>query len=131
MSEKKPTVLLVDDFEPGREVVAEFLTWRGYEVITAEDGAQGLEKAFELSPDVVLMDLSLPEVDGWEATRRLRADERTKELKIIALTAHALERERQRALDAGCDEVITKPVAPQDLEEEVRRQLGLEKSPGD
>lgn len=131
MSERRPTVLVIDDFEAGRELCAEYLSFRGYEVATAADGAEGLRKAKELLPDAILMDLSLPEVDGWEATRRLRSDEATREIKIIALTAHALEQERQRALDAGCDWVVTKPVVPKDLEQVVRDQLGLDAAPGD
>lgn len=131
MSQQKPKVLVVDDFAAGRDLSAEYLTYRGYDVATAADGAQAIERAREFLPDAILMDLSLPEVDGWEATRRLRADERTKAIKIIALTAHALETEKERALEAGCDEVVTKPVVPRELEEVVRRQLGLEKAPGD
>jgi CheY-like chemotaxis protein len=131
MTRERPLVLVVDDFEAGRELCAEYLAFRGYGVATAQDGAEALEKAFELAPDAILMDLSLPEIDGWEATRRLRADERTREIKIIALTAHALEAERERALEAGCDEVVTKPVPPNELERVVREQLGRDKAPGD
>lgn len=131
MSQKKPKVLVVDDFAAGRDLSAEYLTFRGYEVATAEDGAQAIETAREFLPDVILMDLSLPEVDGWEATRRLRGDDRTKDMKIIALTAHALDAEKDRALEAGCDEVVTKPVVPRDLELVVRRQLGIEDAPAD
>lgn len=131
MNERSPVVLVVDDFEAGRELCAEYLAFRGYEVATAADGAEGLARAKELLPDAILMDLSLPEVDGWEATRRLRADPATRGIKIIALTAHALEQERARALDAGCDEVVTKPVVPRDLEKVVRDQLGLAQAPAD
>jgi two-component system, cell cycle response regulator DivK len=131
MSRSKPKVLVVDDFEAGRDLSAEYLTFRGYQVETADDGAMAIEKAREFLPDAILMDLSLPEIDGWEATRRLRADDRTKDIKIIALTAHALESEKERALEAGCDEVVTKPVVPRDLEEVVRRQLGIDKAPAD
>lgn len=131
MTQQKPKVLVVDDFAAGRDLSAEYLTYRGYEVATAEDGAKAIEKAKEFLPDAILMDLSLPEVDGWEATRRLRADGLTKEIKIIALTAHALETEKERALEAGCDEVVTKPVVPRELEEVVRRQLGLDVAPAD
>ncbi len=131
MSTEKPLVLVVDDFAAGRELCAEYLTYRGYDVATAEDGAEALSKARELLPDVILMDLSLPEVDGWEATRRLRGDERTRHIRIVALTAHALASERTRALEAGCDEVVTKPVVPKELEREVRRQLGRETAPAD
>jgi CheY-like chemotaxis protein len=126
-----PLVLVVDDFAAGRELCAEYLLYRGYEVATAADGAEALEQAFALRPDAILMDLSLPEIDGWEATRRLRADDRTRGIKIIALTAHALETERERALAAGCDEVVTKPIVPKELERVVRRQLGRETAPAE
>jgi CheY-like chemotaxis protein len=126
-----PLVLVVDDFAAGRELCAEYLLYRGYEVATAADGAEALEQAFALRPDAILMDLSLPEIDGWEATRRLRADQRTRGIKIIALTAHALETERERALAAGCDEVVTKPIVPKELERVVRRQLGRETAPAE
>lgn len=131
MSREPPLVLVVDDFEAGRDLVAEYLAFRGYEVATAADGAEGLEKALELVPDAILMDLSLPELDGWEATRRLREDERTRGIRIIALTAHALEAERNRALEAGCDEVVTKPVVPKELERVVRGLLGRDDAPAD
>ncbi|HSL85280.1 MAG TPA: response regulator, partial [Thermoanaerobaculia bacterium] len=97
----------------------------------AEDGLKAVEIAASERPDLVLMDLTLPEIDGWEATRRLRADDRTRGIKIIALTAHALEAERDRALEAGCDEVVTKPVPPNELERVVRDQLGRDKAPAD
>lgn len=129
MSGEAPLVLVVDDFAAGRELCAEYLEFRGYEVATAADGAEALDKAVELRPDAILMDLSLPEIDGWEATRRLRGDTRTRGIKIIALTAHALEAERDRALEAGCDEVVTKPVIPKQLERVVRRLLGRETAP--
>ncbi len=83
MSRERPLVLVVDDFEAGRDLVAEYLGFRGYDVATAADGAEGLEKAAELLPDAILMDLSLPVIDGWEATRRLRADERTRGIRVI------------------------------------------------
>lgn len=131
MTRATPLVLVVDDFAAGRELCAEYLLYRGYEVATAADGAEALEQAFALRPDAILMDLSLPEIDGWEATRRLRADQRTRGIKIIALTAHALETERERALAAGCDEVVTKPIVPKELERVVRRQLGRETAPAE
>jgi len=126
---KQPLVLVVDDCEAGRELCAEYLEFRGYAVITAVDGAEALEKARRLLPDAILMDLSLPEMDGWEATRLLREDRTTRDIKIIALTAHALDTERQRALDAGCDELVTKPIIPKELERVVRDHLGLESAP--
>jgi len=119
-----PLVLIVDDVDHGREICAEYLEFRGFRVATAADGQEALDKAFELIPDVILMDLSLPVIDGWEATLRLKKDERTKEIPVIALTAHALASAHDRAMEAGCDSVVTKPCLPRDLEAEVRRQLG-------
>lgn len=118
-----PLILIVEDYEEGREICAEYLRFRGYRVATAEDGREALEKAFALAPDLILMDLSLPHMDGWESTRHLREDERTRRTPVIALTAHALASARTRALEAGCDEVVTKPVVPRNLEAVVRRQL--------
>ena len=123
-----PLVLIVDDYAEGREVCAEYLAFRGYRVATAEDGVEALDKTRELLPDVILMDLSLPRMDGWEASRQLKSDERTRHIPIIALTAHALSSARERAVEAGCDAVVTKPCPPRDLEAEVRRQLGLNDS---
>lgn len=118
-----PLVLIVDDVDHGREICSEYLEFRGFRVATAADGQEALEKAFELLPDVILMDLSLPKIDGWEATRRLKRDERTRAIPIVALTAHALADAHERAREAGCDSVVTKPCVPKDLEAEVRRQL--------
>ena len=118
-----PLVLVVDDVDHGREIFAEYLEYRGFRVATAADGLEALDKAFELRPDVILMDLSLPGIDGWEATRRLKQDERTRHIPIIALTAHALASAHDRAREVGCDAVVTKPCLPKDLELEVRRQL--------
>lgn len=122
--EEPALVLVVDDVADGREICAEYLVFRRYRVATAADGLEALAKAFELVPDIILMDLSLPEIDGWEATRRLKGDGRTRHIPIIALTAHALRSAHDEALAAGCDAVVTKPVMPRDLEAEVRRQLG-------
>jgi two-component system, cell cycle response regulator DivK len=118
-----PLVLIVDDVDHGREICAEYLEFRGFRVATAVDGQEALDKAFELLPDVILMDLSLPVIDGWEATRRLKDDDRTRDIRVIALTAHALASAHERAKAAGCDSVVTKPCLPKDLEAEVRRQL--------
>lgn len=118
-----PLVLVVDDVAHGREIFAEYLEFRGFRVATAADGLEALDKAFELLPDVILMDLSLPGLDGWEATKRLKSDERTKTIPVIALTAHALASAHDKAMAAGCDSVVTKPCVPRDLETEVRRQL--------
>ena len=118
-----PLVLVVDDVEHGREIFSEYLEFRGFRVATAADGQEALDKAFELLPDVILMDLSLPGIDGWEATRRLKKDERTRAIPVIALTAHALVSAHETALAAGCDSVVTKPCLPRELEAAVRRQL--------
>ena len=118
-----PLVLVVDDVAHGREIFAEYLEFRGFRVATAADGLEALDKAFELLPDIILMDLSLPQLDGWEATKRLKGDDRTKTIPIIALTAHALASAHDKAMAAGCDSVVTKPCVPKDLEAEVRRQL--------
>lgn len=118
-----PLVLVVDDVAHGREIFAEYLEFRGFRVATAADGLEALDKAFELLPDVILMDLSLPGLDGWEATKRLKGDDRTRNIPIIALTAHALASAHDKAKAAGCDSVVTKPCVPKDLEAEVRRQL--------
>jgi two-component system, cell cycle response regulator DivK len=123
--EMPPLVLVVDDVAHGREIFAEYLEFRGFRVATAEDGIEAMEKAFDLRPDVILMDLSLPGIDGWEATRRLKQDERTRGIPIIALTAHALASAHDRAKEVGCDAVVTKPCIPKDLEAEVRRQLAV------
>ena len=121
--ESTPLVLVVDDVDHGREIFAEYLEFRGFRVATAADGLEAREKAFELRPDVILMDLSLPGIDGWEATRRLKSDERTRDIPIIALTAHALASAHEKAREVGCNAVVTKPCLPKDLEQEVRRQL--------
>ncbi|HEY7216734.1 MAG TPA: response regulator [Thermoanaerobaculia bacterium] len=118
-----PLVLVVDDVDHGREIFAEYLEFRGFRVATAADGLEALEKAFELRPNVILMDLSLPGIDGWEATRRLKQDERTRDIPVIALTAHALASAHEKAREVGCSAVVTKPCPPKELEQEVRRQL--------
>jgi CheY-like chemotaxis protein len=122
-----PLVLIVDDYAEGREVCAEYLAFRGYDVATAEDGIDALAKTRELMPDVILMDLSLPRLDGWEASRQLKSDARTRHIPIIALTAHALSSARERAVEAGCDTVVTKPCPPRELEAAVRHHLGLDR----
>lgn len=118
-----PLVLIVDDVDHGREIYSEYLEFRGFRVATAADGEEALDKAFDLLPDVILMDLSLPKLDGWEATKRLKNDPRTREIPVVALTAHALASAHDRAKEAGCDVVVTKPCLPRDLEAEVRRQI--------
>jgi two-component system cell cycle response regulator DivK len=107
-----------------REVVAEYLEHHSYRVATAEDGFEALDKAFALAPDLILMDLSMPNLDGWEATRRLKRDPRTRHIPVIAFTGFALKSYLDEARIAGCDLVVTKPMRPSDLEAEVRKLLG-------
>ena len=103
-------ILLVEDNEMNRDMLSRRLERKGYEVDMAVDGRQGVDKAKTLAYDLVLMDMSLPEIDGWEATRELRADPATKTLPIIALTAHAMSGDREKALEAGCNDYDTKPI---------------------
>jgi two-component system cell cycle response regulator DivK len=103
-------ILLVEDNEMNRDMLSRRLQRRGYEVALATDGQAGVDMASTREYDLVLMDMSLPEVDGWEATRRLREDPATRTLPIIALTAHAMSGDREKALEAGCDDYDTKPI---------------------
>ncbi len=103
-------ILLVEDNELNRDMLSRRLQRRGYEVVLAVDGPSGLEMAQRHAPDLVLMDMSLPTLDGWEATRRLKADVATRHIPVIALTAHAMSGDREKALEAGCDDYDTKPV---------------------
>jgi two-component system, cell cycle response regulator DivK len=116
-------VLVVDDYEDAREMYAEYLQYSGFRVAEAKTGVEALEKAFELLPDLILMDLSLPVMDGWEATRRLKADARTRAIPVVALTGHALAGHSEVALKAGCDAFVTKPCLPDALVLEVKRVL--------
>jgi two-component system, cell cycle response regulator DivK len=112
---RRALVLLVDDFEDNREMFADYLVFAGFEVAQAGTGTEALEKAFALLPDIILMDLSLPGLDGWEATRRLKQDERTRAIPVIAVTGHALRGHSEGAMQAGCDAFIAKPCMPEDL----------------
>lgn len=103
-------ILLVEDNELNRDMLSRRLSRRGYVVVVAEDGEQGLDLVRSERPDLVLMDMSLPGIDGWETTRRLRADPAIAATRVIALTAHAMAGDRERALEAGCDDYDTKPV---------------------
>ena len=103
-------ILLVEDNEMNRDMLSRRLQRRGYEVLTAVDGESGLALTKSETPTLVLMDMSLPGIDGWEATRQLKADPATRAIPVIALTAHAMAGDRAKALDAGCDDYDTKPV---------------------
>lgn len=103
-------ILLVEDNEMNRDMLSRRLVRRGYEVIIATDGQQGVSMAQSESPDLILMDMSLPVMDGWEATRTLKSSGDTKDVPIIALTAHAMSTDREKAMEAGCDDYDTKPI---------------------
>jgi two-component system, cell cycle response regulator DivK len=124
-TEQGPLILVVDDYEDAREMYAEYLRFCGFRVAEARNGNEALDQAFTLMPDLILMDLSLPGMDGWEATRQLKADERTRQIPVVALTGHALAGASEGAKRAGCDSFVTKPCLPDDLVVEVRRMLGL------
>jgi len=104
------TILIVEDNEMNRDMLSRRLERKGYQILIAVDGAMGIEVTRAKMPDLILMDMSLPVVDGWEATRQIKADEHLKHIPIIALTAHAMANDREKALDAGCDEYDTKPI---------------------
>ena len=122
-----PLILVVDDYQDAREMYAEYLQFSGFRVAEARNGNEALEQAFALKPDLILMDLSLPGMDGWEATRVLKADERTRTIPVVALTGHALAGASEGAKKAGCDSFVTKPCLPDDLVVEVRRMLNAVK----
>jgi two-component system cell cycle response regulator DivK len=123
------TVLLVEDNEDNRIVYTTILQYYGYRVLEARNGIEGVSLAREAHPDLILMDVGLPDLDGWEATRRLKADEQTKQIPIVALTAHALAEHRAQAIAVGCDGYLAKPVEPREVVAEVRRHIGLADRP--
>ena len=110
-----PKILLVEDNEMNLDMLSRRLVRGGYEVIIAEDGARGVAMATSDRPDLILMDMSLPVIDGWEATRRIKATLELRKIPIIALTAHAMATDRDKALEAGCDDYDTKPIELQRL----------------
>ena len=119
----RPRVLLVDDYPDAREMYTEYLEFCGFEVVEAGNGMEALQRALDTAPDIILMDLSLPVMDGWEATRRLKADKATASIPVVALTGHALAGISEGAKKAGCDAFVTKPCLPEDLVREIRRIL--------
>ena len=110
-------ILLVEDNEMNRDMLSRRLTRNGYEVSIAKDGQQGVDMALSERPDIILMDMSLPVIDGWEATRRIKSNNATRAVPVIALTAHAMAGDREKAMEVGCDDYDTKPV-------EIARLLG-------
>ena len=105
-----PKILLVEDNEMNRDMLSRRLTRNGYEVSIAVDGQQGADMALSERPDLILMDMSLPVIDGWEATRRIKANDATRRIPIIALTAHAMAGDREKAMEVGCEDYDTKPI---------------------
>jgi two-component system, cell cycle response regulator DivK len=120
----KKTILLVEDNEDNLVVYRTILEHVGYRVLEARDGEEGVSRARSDLPDLILMDISIHKIDGWEATQRLKKDETTRAIPIIALTAHALEEDRQKATQAGCDGYLAKPVEPRRVVQEVERFVG-------
>jgi two-component system cell cycle response regulator DivK len=118
-----PRLLLVEDNEENRDGLSRHLRRKGFEVLVAVDGQQGVEAARGGTPDLILMDMSLPVLDGWEATRRLKANPLTRNIPVIALTGHVIERSRERAIEAGADGYLTKPCFPDSLLAEVQRVM--------
>jgi CheY-like chemotaxis protein len=122
-------ILLVEDNELNRDMLSRRLVRRGFEVEIAVDGKEGLHKAWTLAPDLILLDLSLPEMDGWEVLKNLKQDPQMKSIPVVALTAHALVSDRDRALDAGFDEYDIKPIEMNRLLKKVETLLGIEAAP--
>jgi CheY-like chemotaxis protein len=123
-----PLVLIVDDVQDNRTIYVLFLKFEGFRIAEAENGKEALDKATTLLPDVIVMDLSLPVMDGFEATRRLKRDPRTRRIPVVVLTGHALPEHAQAAREAGCDLVITKPCLPDQLMEALRGILDTAKA---
>ncbi len=120
-------ILLVEDNEMNRDMLSRRLIRRGFQVVFAMDGQQGIDLARSEQPDIILMDMSLPVIDGWEATRRVKADAATRNVPVIGLTAHAMSGDREKAIEAGCDDYDTKPVELDRLITKIDRLLGIAK----
>jgi two-component system, cell cycle response regulator DivK len=119
-------LLLVEDNEMNRDMLSRRLQRRGFQVVMAVDGEEGIKKALSEAPDLILMDMSLPLLDGWEVTRRLKACPKTNAIPVLALTAHAISGEREKAIEAGCDDYDTKPVEFPRLLAKIQALLGIE-----
>lgn len=118
-----PLVLVVEDYQDAREMYVEYLKFSGFRVAEARNGLEAIEQAVHLLPNIILMDLALPRMDGWEATRRLKDDERTRHIPVVALTGHALAGHAEGARQAGCEAFVTKPCLPDALVAEINRVL--------
>jgi CheY-like chemotaxis protein len=124
-SKEGPLVLVVEDYQDAREMYAAYLQFSGYRVAEATNGLEAIEQANALMPDIILMDLALPKMDGWEATRRLKMAAATRHIPIVALPGHALAGHAEGAKQAGCDSFVTKPCLPDALVAEIKRMLAL------
>ena len=116
-------ILVVEDDEDNRKIVSKILSLEGYEIGEAVDGKEGLDKAQSWKPDLILMDLALPKMDGWEATRQIKANPELKDIPVIALTAFAMRGDEEQARAAGCDDYLPKPARPAEIREVVRKHL--------
>ena len=123
MKHANKLLLVVDDFEGARQLYSELLLKEGFRVVFAGDGQEGLHKANELQPDAILMDLSLPRMNGWEATRHLKANEKTRQIPVIMLSAYDLDGTRSLLEEAGFDGMLTKPWSPEEMVAEITRVL--------
>ena len=119
-------ILIVEDNELNRDMLSRRLIKKGYAVIIAVNGKEAIDKSIEEKPDIILMDLSLPIINGWDATREIKSNQETSNIPIIALTAHAMAEDRKKALDAGCDEYDTKPIEFDGLLKKINRLVGDE-----
>jgi CheY-like chemotaxis protein len=123
-------ILIVEDNEMNRDMLSRRLERKGYQIVMAVDGGEGVEKATSETPDIILMDMSLPVLDGWEATRRVKANPATAKIPVIALTAHAMAGDRDKTIEAGCDDYDTKPIDLPRLLGKIESQLQKVKGPG-
>jgi CheY-like chemotaxis protein len=123
-----PLILVVDDTKDTRELFVEYLRLAGFEAEQAESGTEALRKAAALRPAAIVMDLEMPEMDGWEATRRLKADSQTRDIPVVALSAHVMEGARKKATEAGCAGFLPKPCYPSQVSEELQRVLAVTRS---
>ena len=123
MKQRRQLILVVDDVADNRDVYAQFLTFKGFRVALASDGQEAMDKAFQLQPDLIVMDLTMPVIDGWEATRRLKRNMSTKHIPVVVLTAHAHKDMEDGVKETGCDGFLVKPCPPDELATEISRIL--------
>ena len=123
----RPRVLLVDDYPDAREMYSEYLQFSGFDVVEAANGMEALQRAADEAPDIILMDLSLPVMDGWEATRCIKSDDATRNVSVIGLSARTMSADRDKAIEAGCDDYDIKPIEFDRLVGKIERLLGLAK----